>query len=67
MNVKWLLRRWLLVVAVLLWPAVSQAAEVTVKLAISPGGDHMYVQMSKPCLSGYHPHPLYVVCTHFPE
>ena len=19
------------------------------------------------CLSGYHPHPLYVVCTHFPE
>ena len=20
-----------------------------------------------PCLSGYHPHPLYVVCTHFPE
>ncbi len=47
MNVKWLLRRWLLVVAVLLWPAVSQAAEVTVKLAISAGGDHMYVQMSK--------------------
>ena len=23
--------------------------------------------MIKPCLSGYHPHPLYVVCTHFPE
>ena len=22
---------------------------------------------NKPCLSGYHPHPLYVVCTHFPE
>ena len=21
----------------------------------------------EPCLSGYHPHPLYVVCTHFPE
>ena len=20
-----------------------------------------------PCLSGYHPHPLYVVCTNFPE
>ena len=24
-------------------------------------------QYNKPCLSGYHPHPLYVVCTHFPE
>ena len=23
--------------------------------------------MNIPCLSGYHPHPLYVVCTHFPE
>ena len=23
--------------------------------------------MNNPCLSGYHPHPLYVVCTHFPE
>ena len=23
--------------------------------------------MFDPCLSGYHPHPLYVVCTHFPE
>ena len=23
--------------------------------------------MLYPCLSGYHPHPLYVVCTHFPE
>ena len=22
---------------------------------------------TKACLSGYHPHPLYVVCTHFPE
>ena len=22
---------------------------------------------NNPCLSGYHPHPLYVVCTHFPE
>ena len=22
---------------------------------------------TEPCLSGYHPHPLYVVCTHFPE
>ncbi len=21
----------------------------------------------EPCLSGYHPHPLYVVCTQFPE
>ncbi len=47
MNVKWLLRRWLLVVAVSLWPAVSQAAEVTVKMGISVGGDHLYVQMSK--------------------
>ena len=26
--------------------------------------DHQY---NVPCLSGYHPHPLYVVCTHFPE
>ena len=28
-----------------------------------------YEQAAKkePCLSGYHPHPLYVVCTHFPE
>ena len=24
-------------------------------------------EMFVPCLSGYHPHPLYVVCTHFPE
>ena len=24
-------------------------------------------QSINPCLSGYHPHPLYVVCTHFPE
>ena len=24
-------------------------------------------QLNLPCLSGYHPHPLYVVCTHFPE
>ena len=24
-------------------------------------------QLFIPCLSGYHPHPLYVVCTHFPE
>jgi tripartite ATP-independent transporter DctP family solute receptor len=47
MNATWLLRRLLLVVGVLLWPAVSQAAEVTVKLGIAPGGDHMYVQMSK--------------------
>ena len=23
--------------------------------------------MKKACLSGYHPHPLYVVCTLFPE
>ena len=27
-------------------------------------GDWDYM---KACLSGYHPHPLYVVCTHFPE
>ena len=25
------------------------------------------VARNKACLSGYHPHPLYVVCTHFPE
>ena len=25
------------------------------------------IQKNQPCLSGYHPHPLYVVCTHFPE
>ena len=25
------------------------------------------LQRLDPCLSGYHPHPLYVVCTHFPE
>ena len=24
-------------------------------------------EKKEPCLSGYHPHPLYVVCTHFPE
>ena len=24
-------------------------------------------RIHKACLSGYHPHPLYVVCTHFPE
>ncbi len=47
MNLKWLLRRSLLVVGVLLWPAVSQAAEVTIKMGISVGGDHLYVQMSK--------------------
>ena len=47
MNLKWLLRRSLLVVGVLLWPAVLQAAEVTVKMGISVGGDHLYVQMSK--------------------
>ena len=23
--------------------------------------------LAEACLSGYHPHPLYVVCTHFPE
>ena len=29
---------------------------------------HALVQpTNQPCLSGYHPHPLYVVCTHFPE
>ncbi len=26
-----------------------------------------YTRRIIPCLSGYHPHPLYVVCTHFPE
>ena len=25
------------------------------------------LELIDPCLSGYHPHPLYVVCTHFPE
>ena len=25
------------------------------------------ITSDEPCLSGYHPHPLYVVCTHFPE
>ena len=25
------------------------------------------IEKLDPCLSGYHPHPLYVVCTHFPE
>jgi TRAP-type C4-dicarboxylate transport system substrate-binding protein len=47
MNAFRFLRRWLLVVGLLLWPAVSQAAEVTVKMGISVGGDHLYVQMSK--------------------
>ena len=26
-----------------------------------------YAKWMLACLSGYHPHPLYVVCTHFPE
>ena len=47
MNTFQFLRRWLLVVGLLLWPAVSQAAEVTVKMGISVGGDHLYVQMAK--------------------
>ena len=25
------------------------------------------INWDQPCLSVYHPHPLYVVCTHFPE
>ena len=30
--------------------------------------DDLYALMQfESCLSGYHPHPLYVVCTHFPE
>ena len=33
--------------------------ELKQKLEAMPSND--------PCLSGYHPHPLYVVCTHFPE
>ena len=28
--------------------------------------DDVRGQIIDPCLSGYHPHPLYVVCTHFP-
>ena len=31
------------------------------------GNVTFYEPMITPCLSGYHPHPLYVVCTHFPE
>ena len=32
------------------------------------GADHKpVVKWFNPRLSGYHPHPLYVVCTHFPE
>ena len=27
----------------------------------------MQGKVNEACLSGYHPHPLYVVCTHFPE
>ena len=30
-------------------------------------GKTAVIGMKDPCLSGYHPHPLYVVCTHFPE
>ena len=26
-----------------------------------------FLKSNEACLSGYHPHPLYVVCTHFPE
>ena len=29
--------------------------------------ERLIVENMQPCLSGYHPHPLYVVCTHFPE
>ena len=29
--------------------------------------DSGYRGIHDACLSGYHPHPLYVVCTHFPE
>ena len=51
--------------------------EAQVKLTERIGKPNVHVRASEfsmpdypsinPCLSGYHPHPLYVVCTHFPE
>ena len=38
---------------------------VTPKAWETPG--NIAIFWFDPCLSGYHPHPLYVVCTHFPE
>ena len=60
---------------------ILHSIEHSLKLALFIEGisflsDHdifiLYKQVSgsdknQPCLSGYHPHPLYVVCTHFPE
>ena len=38
----------------------------TVPLFRSAQFEPEYLRIN-PCLSGYHPHPLYVLCTHFPE
>ena len=35
--------------------------------AVVVGAKDRKTNKIKACLSGYHPHPLYVVCTHFPE
>ena len=47
MNVSSLLRRLAMVAGVLLLPVAAQAAEVTVKMAFTASGDHMFVHMSK--------------------
>ena len=46
---------------------LARAEPVTVAKHGRPVVVVMAVEEFEPCLSGYHPHPLYVVCTHFPE
>ena len=43
---------------------LSRPAERVVAFYNHRGTAEQYIKV---CLSGYHPHPLYVVCTHFPE
>ena len=53
----------------------SRLAENRIKYEIREADENVYKKgfvvdvktLLVACLSGYHPHPLYVVCTHFPE
>ena len=53
------------------WPCITtiskDMAQKRVEAADRLQGGNSSVTILNACLSGYHPHPLYVVCTHFPE
>ena len=49
-------------------PPIGVSVEAWHRLVLPLGDtESMWLLVIIPSLSGYHPHPLYVVCTHFPE